>query len=57
MVCVDYEFQSSSRLHQTRAVYEIVHAHNLRTRFFEVARGVEASEMEVERDEMDDYAN
>jgi hypothetical protein len=54
--CVDYQFQSSGRHHQTRFVYEAFHAHEPRTRFFIVGSGISANDLLLIRNESDDYA-
>lgn len=54
--CVDYQFQSSDRHHQTRFVYETFHAQEPRTRFFLVGKDVSADDLMVIRNESDDYA-
>jgi hypothetical protein len=55
--CVDYQFQSSSKHHQTRFVYELFHAEEPRTRFFLVGKGVKARDLLLIRNVSDDYAD
>ena len=54
--CVDYQFQSSDRHHQTRFVYEIFHAQDPKIRFFKIGQNVSADGLWLVRDEASDYA-
>jgi hypothetical protein len=54
--CVDYQFQSSDRHHQTRFVYETFHGHEPRTRFFLIGEDVSATDLVLIRNKSDDYA-
>lgn len=55
--CVDYQFQSSALHHHVRFVYEAFHAQPNGSRFFLIGEGVKAKDMQLIRNEADDYAN
>jgi hypothetical protein len=54
--CVDYQFQSSGKHHQTRFVYETFHAQPPRLRFFLVGKDVGPDDLLLIRNESNDYA-
>jgi hypothetical protein len=55
--CVDYQFQSSIRHHQTRFVCEVFHAAAPKTRFFLVGQEVKPADLLFIRNTEDDYAD
>jgi|HubBroStandDraft_1064217.scaffolds.fasta_scaffold11268_3 hypothetical protein len=54
--CVDYQFQSSEKHHQTRFVYEAFHAKGSTLRFFLVGKDILADDLQLIRNDTDDYA-
>jgi hypothetical protein len=54
--CIDYQFQNSSRHHQTSFVFEIVRADN-RTRIFVLGQAMSADKMILIRDAQYDRAD
>ena len=54
-VCANYQFRASTKVYQTRVLYEAVHIEN-GVRFFEVGKGVPAKEIRMMRNELSEDA-
>ncbi len=55
IVCANYQLTGSTKIYQTRTLYEVFRSDN-RTRFFDVGHGIPASQIFMQRDNNADDA-